>query len=183
MEGFAVKALTIYQPWATLIMIGAKPYEFRTWDYSERFASIVGTRIVVHASARPVKPKEIADLLQRLTDDGGIGTGLKPDIAIPLLERVAAGLQRPDLLTGTKQGVEPLELPVGAGLGTATITRPRRAADLFKGTVADSDRIDQHVYAWPLQAIEPFKHAIDVRGMQGFWDFPKDLEREAGIRA
>jgi hypothetical protein len=26
-----MKALTIYQPWASLVMIGAKPYEFRRW--------------------------------------------------------------------------------------------------------------------------------------------------------
>jgi len=25
-----MKALTIWQPWASLIMIGAKPFEFRT---------------------------------------------------------------------------------------------------------------------------------------------------------
>lgn len=27
-----MKALTIWQPWASLIMIGAKPYEFRSWQ-------------------------------------------------------------------------------------------------------------------------------------------------------
>jgi hypothetical protein len=31
-----MKALTIWQPWATLIMIGAKPHEFRgQWIWPE----------------------------------------------------------------------------------------------------------------------------------------------------
>ena len=28
-----MKALTIWQPWASLIMVGAKPYEFRPKSY------------------------------------------------------------------------------------------------------------------------------------------------------
>lgn len=31
-----MKALTIRQPYATLVMIGAKPYEFRTWSTKYR---------------------------------------------------------------------------------------------------------------------------------------------------
>lgn len=30
-----MKALTIYQPWASLVMIGAKPHEFRGWPLTE----------------------------------------------------------------------------------------------------------------------------------------------------
>jgi hypothetical protein len=31
-----MKAPAIWQPWATLIIIRAKPYEFRHWNYAER---------------------------------------------------------------------------------------------------------------------------------------------------
>ena len=51
-----VKALTIWQPWATLIMIGAKPHEFRGYP-APRF--VRNQRIVIHAGARPVKPAEV----------------------------------------------------------------------------------------------------------------------------
>lgn len=54
-EPAAMKALTIWQPWASLVMIGAKPYEFRRWDYRERQSGLQGQRIVIHAGARPVK--------------------------------------------------------------------------------------------------------------------------------
>lgn len=38
-----MKALTIWQPWASLIISGAKPYEFRGWRIPE---SLIGQRIV-----------------------------------------------------------------------------------------------------------------------------------------
>jgi hypothetical protein len=154
-----VKALTIYQPWATLIMIGAKPFEFRRWDYAARFPSLVGQRIVIHASARPIKVQEVEDVLTRMVD----GTsGLRTEIARPLLAK---------LLTSYKcQGV----LELAAGLGTAIIGKPRRAGDIFSGTI-DSDRIDHAIYGWPLTEIQAFDHPRPMRGAQGFWNWPEGL--------
>lgn len=37
-----MKALTVWQPWASLIIMGAKPYEFRKWDYRTRAAGHQG---------------------------------------------------------------------------------------------------------------------------------------------
>jgi hypothetical protein len=65
-----VKALTIWQPWATLIMIGTKPFEFRRWDYRERERSLEGQRIVIHAGARPSALRAaVADVLRRWRHD------------------------------------------------------------------------------------------------------------------
>ena len=57
-----MKALTIWQPWASLVMIGAKPYEFRRWDYRDRSPALEGQRIVIHAGARPIKEIEVDDI-------------------------------------------------------------------------------------------------------------------------
>ena len=46
-----MKALTIWQPWASLIIAGAKPFEFRGWRPP---ASLIGQRIVIHAAARKI---------------------------------------------------------------------------------------------------------------------------------
>ncbi len=52
----SIRAVTIWQPWASLIIIGAKPYEFR---YRSYLAYInhpqPGERIAIHAGVRPVK--------------------------------------------------------------------------------------------------------------------------------
>lgn len=155
-----MKALTIWQPWASLIMVGAKPYEFRPKSYLRYIsAPAIGERIVIHADARAVKPAEVEDLLLRMNDDGHT-TGLIPAIARQVLERCRAAAKYQ-------------ALPLGCALGTARLGKPRNAGALFGGAVADSDRaaIDESAYnwAWPLEGIEPFDAPIPTRGAQGFW--------------
>jgi len=159
-----VKALTIWQPWATLIMIGAKPYEFRRWDYRTRDRGLEGQRIVIHAGARPVKPVEIQDLIARCSEYQGIASGLRADKALPLLQRLNAAHKC--------LGV----VPLAAGLGSAILGKPRRCTDLFRGKVADSDRIDEHMWAWPLTDILPFEPPVEARGAQGFWHWSHRAE-------
>jgi hypothetical protein len=59
-----MKALTEKQPWATLIVLGIKPIENRTWKLPEKHK---GQRILIHASATPYKglklDSHIADIL------------------------------------------------------------------------------------------------------------------------
>lgn len=162
-----MKAFTVYQPWASLIAIEAKPYEFRMWDYETRNGGLRGQRVVVHASARPMKIKEVKDLHARVLEEEGKGTGLVCSIAGPFLTR---------LLKSMRGTGEHLDLPPSAAVATATIGRAIRANDIFKGTVADSDRIDQHVWAWPMLEVEAIVPAVPCRGAQGFWNFPSDLE-------
>lgn len=153
-----MKALTIWQPWASLIIAGAKPYEFRRWSFAERrdTARLVGQRIAIHAGMRKVKHKEVVELLYRLRHQKGAGTGLVVEKAVPVLERV---LTAPDCL------------PRGAVLGSAIFGRPRKAATIFRGDVADSDRLDHSIWAWPLTEIERLEPPLPARGAQGFWNW------------
>jgi len=152
-----MKALTVWQPWASLIMAGAKPFEFRKWSFLERAntRALLNTRIVIHAGTRAIKPSEVEDILERL-DTGG--TSLKPKIARPILERLRAAYQC--------RGV----LELGAGLGTAVLGKPRRIKGPF--STPDSDRVDQHLFAWSLTDIKPFDAPVHCRGFQGFWQWP-----------
>ena len=67
-----MKALTIWQLWASLVIAGVKPYEFRHWNYLEkpRYKALLGRRIVIHAGARKVQRREIQDLIYRLERGG-----------------------------------------------------------------------------------------------------------------
>src|SRR3546814_20644641 len=58
-----MKALTIWQPWASLIIAGAKPYEFRGWRAPR---SLIGQRIIIHASAKKIDVKEAWELYKVL---------------------------------------------------------------------------------------------------------------------
>ena len=106
-----MKALTIWQPWASLIAIGAKPYEFRGWAAPR---ALRGQRIVIHSGVRPMRRQELQALWLRLTGREPWRTGLVADKALPLLKRVMAGLA----------------LPMGHGLGTAILGEPTKNPDL-----------------------------------------------------
>jgi hypothetical protein len=155
-----VYALTVWAPWSTLIIEGWKPYEFRKWDYRSRRPDLIGKRIAIHAGARPARRDEIADLLDRMHRKHSIIN----EAAAPFLERwhLAPGM-----------------LPLSAVLGTAILGEPRRAHILFSreqsaAAEADSMRIDHHMWAWPLTAIERFDLPLPARGAQGFWRWAAD---------
>jgi len=151
-----MRALTIWQPWASLIMIGAKPIEFRDWDYRTRYPKVEGARIVIQAGARPVKLAEVEDMLARCWSYGR----LTPfgAAALPLLQRLQAAYKC--------RGV----VELAAGLGTAVLGTPRLIDGLFDKP--DSDRLMHHQWAWPLSDIEPFAAPVPARGAQGFWHWP-----------
>lgn len=157
-------ALTVYQPWASLIMIGAKPVEFRKWDFTERRDTkhLVGKRIVIHAGKRPVKPSEIEDLISRCEADD---TSLIAEKALPLLYRLRDASKC--------RGV----VELSAALGTAIIGRPRRVDRLFQ--TPDSDRVDHHMYGWPLSEIQPWVPPQPCNGAQGFWPWTAPSQRAA----
>jgi len=60
---------------------------------------------------------------------------------------------------------------LSAGLGSAILGKPKSVSGLFSSP-ADSDRVDHHMWAWPLTDIRPFAAPIPMRGMQGFWTWP-----------
>lgn len=166
-----MKALTIWQPWATLIMVGAKPYEFRGWKPP---TWLVGQRMAIHAGARPVKASEVRALVLALKGDDRMSNPcLAKDIALPLLERVLAALKKsPDTLFGTP---EALTLPISHVLGTVRVGEPKRgdvvAAEFGADAGSDSDREGTFNWGWPMLDIEHCSPPIATRGAQGLWDW------------
>ncbi|SFG09163.1 ASCH domain-containing protein [Novosphingobium sp. CF614] len=160
-----MKALTIFQPWASLVIAGAKPYEFRKWRAP---ASMIGQRIVIHAAARKVDMIEAGDLFALLSlrekfPTQAAETCLIAERAIPVLNRLLQD-----------------RLPMAAGIGTAVIGEPRLgtriAEDFGVPRANDSDR-DQHAnWGWPMLEIDPWPEPIPTRGMQGFWTWPEPAE-------
>ncbi|QXX74276.1 hypothetical protein [Methylovirgula sp. HY1] len=152
-----MKALTVWQPWASLIAIGAKPYEFRGWPVPR---SLIDCRIAIHAGARPIKRDEIADLIYRLrAPEGAWTTALKPEIALPWLEWAHAN---------------PHLLPRAAIVATAIIGLCKPAYEIiheFGAVVGDSDRREHMNRAWPLGSIERQFPTVPARGAQGFWNW------------
>jgi hypothetical protein len=147
-------ALTIWQPWASLIMAGCKPYEFRTWRAP---CHLWGERIAIHAATRPVRKAEVAEWLLRLRGHNAWSTALIREPAIEILEKVHAS---------------PGILPRGVVLGTAILGEPRRGSEIveeFGGPPSNAAREQHSHWGWPLTGIEPFNEPVPARGAQGFW--------------
>lgn len=167
-----MKALTVYQPWASLIIVGAKPYEFRSWSPRARggaYAALIGQRIIIHASTRLINRAEVQSLIMRLErggDDAAL-TCLHADKAIPVLEKA---MDRDMCLLGHG------DLPWGVGIGSAILGEPRNGFDIareFGATfVNDSDRHEQANFGWPMLEVEQWDMPVEARGLQGFWNWP-----------
>ena len=73
-----IPAITLYQPWASLVSIGAKPFEFRGWPAPAR---LIGKRVGIHAGARAMKRNELLGLNEKLRGPDWRETGLDRDLA------------------------------------------------------------------------------------------------------
>jgi hypothetical protein len=142
-----MKALTIWQPYASLIMIGAKPYEFRGWPAPR---ALRGQRIVIHAGARPVRRAEVAALINDLSKTGDQGNGMEVGPALDFLE------------TAWRRGLQMLH---GVGLGTALLGEPRRCTEIYP----DDPDAAHSMWGWPVSEIEIWDAPIAMKGAQGFW--------------
>jgi len=169
-----MKALTVWQPWASLIVEGAKPYEFRGWRAHQ---SMIGQRIVIHAAARTIRAREIGDLLDDMKAGGEAWASrcLHQAQAETVLESALR-------MTLTGRPSLPLlpsadDLPYSAGLGTAVIGEPRNGFDIAEEfglpRVNDSDRDEHANWGWPMLDIEKWDEPIPLKGAQGFWNWPE----------
>lgn len=159
-----MKALTLWQPWASLVVAGAKPYEFRSWAPP---ASIIDQRIAMHAAARKIDADEVGNMLFALTmrdtcDEIARAAAelcLIPELAIPVLHAALEG-----------------KLPMSAGLGTAIVGKPRLGTDIAAEfgvpRANDSDRDEHANWGWPMLEIERWPEPIPMRGAQGLWNWP-----------
>lgn len=147
-----IPALTVWQPWASLIVAGAKPYE---WRRHRAPKTIIGKRMAIHAGARGSSRLEIAALCLMLCR--GNTSSLIAEVALPLLER-----------WHTSPGM----LPLSSILCTAVVGEPITAAayaEQYGIAPYDSERIDHSLWGWPLTDIEVLRPYVPHRGAQGIW--------------
>lgn len=143
-----MKALTIWQPWASMIVGGWKPREFRHWPAP---ASIVGQRIGIHAAKRPIKTGELRDIMDYVCSADGVRDGIDPR-CMDLLERV---WRREE------------ELPTSAVLGTALLGTP--VVPLHR-LPALGEPPARPIYGWPMLDIDKWAEPVPMKGAQGFWE-------------
>jgi hypothetical protein len=163
-----MKALTVLQPWASLIVAGAKPYEFRRWLPP---TAMIGQRIVIHAAKRKIDQSEVVDLFCLLRD-GPEKRNQPPAVVETCLD---AGKALPILDRAWLPSEEPLHL--GAGVGTVVLGAPRAAEEIAEELgvprVNDSSRDKHAVWTWPMLDPELWLAPVPMPGSQQFWNWPE----------
>lgn len=157
-----MKALTIWQPWASLIAIEAKPYEFRGWPAPR---SIRGQRIAIHAGARHVSKVEVRALLMKLNGREPWLVSLIRDKALPLLE-----------LLSHSPGAAPLASIVATAVVADCVRADKVAVEFGYAAQNDSDRQEHFNWAWKLTDVQPLRPIVPAKGMQGLWDWKPPAE-------
>ncbi len=164
-----MRALTVRQPWASLIALGYKRMETRS-----RTTSVRGP-IAIHAGlAMPCKIGETlilapASALNRVELD---------DFDPLTVERDRGGL----LLRGGRLAW-PYRLPMGVVVATSNLFQVRPTSSIEHAPGPLEEALGDHSpgrFAWSLETPQPIptrEHRI-VRGRQGWWDWtPRNGER------
>lgn len=183
-----MKAITLWQPWASLVAVGVKTIETRSWSTSYRGP------IAIHAGARPLTPRikrEYYGIQPHAAYQSGLVHG-------PAGARVCNALDR----AGYK-AADGSDLPLGAVVATCTLTDVVPILDRFDSTLkfehpaAFTRAIDDDVivaggdntlplrwpsqrpygdftpgrYAWLLDDIVRLDEPIPARGHQQLWNW------------
>jgi activating signal cointegrator 1 len=155
-----IRAISLWQPWATLIAIGAKRFETRSWGH-DRLCGLMA----IHAASKAGRElKEVcADPLFRATlDHHGYGRG---DGQYPLPLGAIVAVCRVHRIWRVDHG---LLASKDSRLRLPSINSPEWAFGDF----------DEGRYAWELTRVVSLSAPIPARGHQGiwWWDVPAHLE-------
>ena len=143
-----MKALTLWQPWASLVAIGAKRIETRTWSTPFR------GRLAIHAplSWSPTVVRWLRDCLN--------------DPAVLLIHR----------LLGGAEGVT--HLPLGVVIATVDLVdcRPAHAIRTFLSSQEAllGDYCDGR-FGLILDNLVTFREPVPARGAQRFWEWRGEI--------
>jgi hypothetical protein len=178
-----MKAISLWQPWASLIACGAKPYETRSWAPPRH---LIGQTIAIHAAKK--------------IDKGAIGFaeelmyGQHRDGGFELANKLEASMKgTPDRLMGLFGRAL---LPIGCVVCTATIDAAFQLGEPAEDTAFPAARVVRRLtsrqmpdcftvryddfgdysagrWAWLLRDIQPMRRAVEAVGRQGFFDLPQ----------
>jgi hypothetical protein len=152
-----MKAWTVRQPYASLIVMGAMPYWFDLEPVPPR---LIEERVVVWADPEPCDPGDVINIYENIHFEGSAGTGIDVDKASHLITRI-----RVDQEAGSRIS----RVPLGAGIGAVVLGRAVPMTEVFP----DDPRINTKLWAWPLKAFEQFARPQRAAAPpSAFWDWP-----------
>ncbi|HEV7298716.1 MAG TPA: ASCH domain-containing protein [Tepidisphaeraceae bacterium] len=159
-----MKAISLWQPWATLIAVGAKRIETRSWSTHYR------GRLAIHAAKR--WPRELSDLC---VEPGPIREALERSGHLDInAERMTLSMPV-GVVVGTCYLADVFPVDAGSqyyrigGDAQRSVTLPPAEPELSFGDYTPGR------FAWILTEIVALPKPVPFRGAQGFFDVPDDL--------
>lgn len=157
-----MKTISLTQPWASLVALGEKRIETRSWATRYRGP------LAIHASATLPKAAKVLLLCTPFHE---------------VLTRRGHAISH--MLMAPPKGVVPHDLPLGAVIATAKLVTCIRLEDdlTVRDTLALSEaRHEQSFgdyspgrFAWVLRDVVALPEPIPARGALGLWEFPDEL--------
>lgn len=151
-----MKAISLWQPWASAMALGSKPIETRHW--STKFRG----RIAIHAAQR-VNKTELTTFWSDPTWRGALydlGPG-KPWELMPFGAIVAVGMLT-DCIPTERIPKAQIRLPEGGGKCSTW-------------TAEDMGDFSPGRFGWFFEGIKPLKEPLPFKGKQGFFNVPDEL--------
>jgi hypothetical protein len=146
-----MKAISLWQPWASLIATGAKTFETRGWPTTYRGP------LAIHAARRDTT--DIRALMHNWQFQGGLA---------PLMGKPV------DYETKEWYGVTWEMLPKGAILCIVNVLDCIATQGLKNGDYYKERYFGDYTpgrFAWKLELVEVLKKPIETKGSQGFFEY------------
>lgn len=162
----SMPAITLWQPWATLVAEGVKMIETRHWPAPH---ALIGQRIAIHAAKKFDREITIAivgdENYDRYCESGGVERCRIADM--PAVGKVVVALGYVPLAT----------LPVGSVIATAVLSKcerftqdgVRKLCAVYGADQLDYGDFTVGRYGWFFRDIQKFDKPIPARGAQGIW--------------
>jgi hypothetical protein len=148
-----MKVLTLWQPWATLVIEGAKQFETRGWKPSLRQLDR-SALFVMHAAKRD---KELKSIYREATDWDQFFMTVLRELGYPTLN----------------------DMPMGAGLGVVKLLKvypTEKLVDHLSEKEWYFGNYQPGRWAWRLKVVEKWPEPVPAKGAQGFWEWPFEIE-------
>ncbi len=151
-----MKAISLWEPWASLIRTGAKKWETRSWATKYRGP------LLICAAKGGLPFYKMNDLLSLWEFQGG----LAPLVGKPL-----------DLTWKSWPGVKTVHLNHGKAVAIVDLTDCKRTGDMTWAEIGTDKPFGDFTlgrYAWKLENVRAIEF-FQIKGSQGFFDVPDDL--------
>ena len=149
-----MKALTLTQPWATLVAVGENSIETRSWGTSYR-----GPLSIHSAKGFPRDARELCRMSPYR--EALRSHGYTDALSLPL-GAVIALAELVDVMTFTR--------------GTLRDVRARAKSGEFPTHEADFGDFSPGRYGWVLKDVRALREPIPARGMLGLWEVSEDTQ-------